>query len=301
MKGNQPLISIVTPTYNREAFLAEAIQSVIDQTYENFELIIVDDGSTDGSEVLVQRYVQEDSRIRYFKQHNQGQSVARNRGIQESRGEFVCFLDSDNKWFPDKLEVSVKAFADNSSVDIVYGNNVTISETGAELSRSNMPRHSGMITERLLADNFISMNTTMVRKHCFDTLGAFNERDRLAEDYELWLRLSTQFRFLYVPHYFGYYRVMDDQISTDKEARFSANEQIIHSFLEQFPDALTRKQKRAGLCRFYLRKARYLSATGQRRRCFSALRRAFGLDPFWLGPWRTTARVVMDIRGKRAR
>ncbi|MGP4843261.1 glycosyltransferase family 2 protein [Marinobacter sp. 1Y8] len=300
MKANQSLISIVTPTYNREAFLGEAIQSVIDQTYEHFELIIVDDGSTDESEALVQRYVQEDSRIRYFKQHNQGQSVARNRGVQESRGEFVCFLDSDNKWFPDKLEVSVKAFADNPSVDIVYGDNVTISETGAETSRSNMPRHSGRITGRLLADNFISMNTTMVRKHCFDKLGAFNERDRLAEDYELWLRLSTEFRFLYIPHYFGYYRVMDDQISTDKEARFSANERIVLAFLQQFPEALTRKEQRAGLCRFYLRKARYLSATGQLGRCFRSLGRAFVLDPFWIGPWRTSARILMDMRGKRA-
>lgn len=300
MRANQPLVSIVTPTYNREDFLGEAIQSVIDQTYGQFELIIVDDGSTDESEALVERFALNDPRIRYFKQHNQGQSVARNRGIKESQGEFICFLDSDNKWFPDKLEASVKAFYDEPSVDIVYGDNVTISETGAEIDRSNMPRHSGLITERLLADNFISMNTTMVRKHCFDKLGAFNERDRLAEDYELWLRFSTEFRFLYIPHYFGYYRVMDNQISTDKEARYAANEKIIHSFLTRFPDALTRKEQRAGLCRFYLRKARYLSATGQRKRCFKSLGRAFYLDPFWLGPWRTSARILMDMRGKRA-
>ena len=112
------LISVVTPTYNRADFIIEAVESVIEQTYENWEMIIVDDGSKDDTRTVLQPYLDKYSAIKYFYQDNQGQSVARNRGIKESQGDYICFLDSDNKWLPKKLELSVDAAVKNPDIDV---------------------------------------------------------------------------------------------------------------------------------------------------------------------------------------
>ena len=101
------LISIITPTYNREAFLPAAIESVLAQSYKEFELIIVDDGSTDNSRELINAYADKDPRVKYLYQENQRQSVARNYALSIAKGDFICFLDSDNYWPHDKLEKSL--------------------------------------------------------------------------------------------------------------------------------------------------------------------------------------------------
>ena len=287
-----PLVSIVTPTYNRSDFLPEAIDSVLGQTYENFELIIVDDGSTDDTQALVESY-QKDPRIRYFYQANQGQSVARNRGIAESKGEFICFLDSDNAWLPQKLERSLLEFERFPAAHIVYGNSILIDENSAEIGKSTMKRYSGRITHHLLKDNFVSMNTTMTRRQCFDEMGGFNESDRVAEDYELWLRFSTKFEFRYIPEFLGFYRKMDNQISSDKQQRYEGNERLLLKFLEQYPNAVTGKQRRRGLSHFYIRKARYEMSVRAFRAALSDIAAAIQYDPWWQGPWRALAKMVL--------
>src|SRR5690606_27150909 len=191
MSASKPVVSVITPTYNRAAFLPQAIERVLGQTFADLELLIVDDGSTDNTRQLVECYAQ-DKRVRYFYQENQGQSIARNRGLQEARGEFVCFLDSDNAWMLDKLEKSVSVMRVQKDIDVLYGDFVEIDEDGAELGVNTMKRHSGRITQELLKDNFVSMNTTMTRRACFEDMGGFDANDRFAEDYGLWLRLSTR-------------------------------------------------------------------------------------------------------------
>ena len=107
--AEQALISVITPTYNRATFLAEAIDSVLAQSYRNFELLIVDDGSTDDTQTIVNNY-KHDARVVYQFQENQGQSVARNNALHASRGEFICFLDSDDRWLPERLQWALEAF-----------------------------------------------------------------------------------------------------------------------------------------------------------------------------------------------
>jgi len=290
-------VSIITPTYNRADFLPVAIESVQAQSFPDWEMLIVDDGSTDNTAELVNRYSAQDSRIRYFQQPNQGQSVARNHALGEARGEFICFLDSDNAWLPDKLEKQLAVFQQEPDVDIVYGDCITINEQGDEISRANMKRHSGRITLHLLKDNCVSMNTTMIRRRCFDEMGGFDEGDRLAEDYELWLRFSTRFRFHYIPEYLAYYRVMENQLSSDKQARFQANEAILTEFRARFPGVLSRKAFDAGFAHFYTRKARYLASTGQRGQALKPLSTALGYRPFYRVPWRALLAVLLKKRG----
>lgn len=292
LNDTQPLVSVVTPTYNRADFIAKAIDSVLAQSYGHFEMIIVDDGSQDNTRELIEAY--DDPRISYHYQENQGQSIARNRGISLSQGEFICFLDSDNLWFPDKLEKGLAGFQRYPEADIVYGDCVSIDEQGSEISRENMRRYSGRIAALMLKDNFISMNTTMTRRRCFDEMGGFSNKDRYAEDYGLWLKFSTRYRFQYVPEYMAYYRIMDDQLSSDKIHRFMANEKIVLEFLHQYPDAVTRSEAREGLSGFYLRKARYFASVKNRSESYPAIARAIYNQPLSLSVWRGLAKVLIS-------
>ncbi|RMJ06142.1 MULTISPECIES: glycosyltransferase [Marinobacter] len=291
---NKPRVSVITPTFNRADYLPVAIDSVLAQTFGDFELIVIDDGSTDGTPELMKGY-SNDSRVRYVQQPNQGQSVARNRGVAESVGDFICFLDSDNAWVETKLAASLRAFDENPQADVVYGDYVVIDAEGRELGINRMTRYSGRITPMLICDNFVSMNTTMTRRHCFDEMGAFDSNDRLAEDYGLWLRFSTRYQFLYLPEVLGYYRVMEDQISSDKDSRFKANEELILEFLKAYPDALDSLEVRQGLSRFYHRKGRYELSVGRSRSAGRDLGRSLLQYPVWSGPWRLAAKLAVHL------
>lgn len=287
------LISIITPTYNREAFLPAAIESVLAQSYKEFELIIVDDGSTDNSRELINLYSAKDPRIKYLYQENQRQSVARNYALSIAKGDFICFLDSDNYWPQDKLEKSVKAFEQYPEADIVYGDCITIDEQDNELHRNNMRRYSGRIAALLLKDNFVSMNTTMTRRRCFDEMGGMSGKRRVADDYDLWLKFSARFYFQYIPEFLAYYRVMENQISSNKKLRFETNEKIILDFLATYPDAVNDQEKKAGLTAFYARKARHY-ASSDKKEAYAAIRTALEVNPFSFGVWRSFAKIVVS-------
>lgn len=291
MNNLNSLVSIITPTYNRAGFIGEAIKSVLAQSYPHFELIVVDDGSVDDTRAIIEAFG--DERIRYFYQENQGQSVARNLGLGEASGAFICFLDSDNVWFPDKLEKSLEVLQARPEVDIVYGDCVTIDEQGREISRKNMRRHSGRIAHLMLKDNFVSMNTTMTRRRCFDEMGGFSGRRRVADDYDLWLKFSARYQFCYIPEYMAYYRVMDDQISSDKVNRFRTNEAIVRDFLRDYPEAVSAKEAREGLSAFYLRKARHFASVRNRAESFPAIFYALRYTPFSLAAWKGLVRVLL--------
>ena len=290
--SKDPLVSIITPTYNRADFIEQAVNSVLAQTYTCFELLIVDDGSTDNSRDLIEPALA-DARVRYFHQENQGQSVARNLALSEAKGSFICFLDSDNYWPEDKLAHQVELFRQYPDYDVIYGDVVVIDENDREVSRKNMKRYSGHIAKYMIRDNCVSMNTAMARRRCFDELGGMSGTRRVADDYELWLRFSARFRFLYVPEFFAYYRVMDDQISSDKTRRFDSNWQIISDFRRKFPDAMSEKEFDSGFAAFHSRKARYLASQGSRAKALAEMAKALRLQPLRRASWRSVAAVLL--------
>lgn len=292
MESN-PLVTVITPTYNREKYLPEAIDGVLEQTFGNFELIVVDDGSTDNSSEILAAYNAKDDRVRTFQQENQGQSIARNRGLAEARGKFICFLDSDNYWPAEKLQQQIDLFEKHPSADVIYGDTITINEEGRELTRHNMTRYSGHIAKWMLRDNCVSMNTAMARRKCFDQMGGMSGQRRVADDYDLWLKFSARYQFLYVPEFWAYYRVMEDQISSDKTARFDSNEAIIHNFRTNYPDAVTETEFDAGFAVFHVRKARYLASVGRKKEAFGELYKALGYRPFGKVVWRGVAAVAL--------
>ncbi|WP_405420007.1 glycosyltransferase [Marinobacter flavimaris] len=286
------VVSVITPTYNRAEFLPAAISSVLAQTYEDFELIVVDDGSVDHTLKVIKPFL-EDRRVRYFFQENQGQSFARNYALAQSSGEFIGFLDSDDLWCPDKLEKQLKSFNAHPGADIVHGDEALINEQGKVISRKNMRRYSGCITRQLLADNSVSITTALVKRRCFDEMGGFDTSVGVADDYDLWLRFSARYRFHYEPGIVASYRVMEAQISSDKRRRFAANEMIIRNFLMHYGDGLSRQDRRWGLSRFYCRSARYFASIGVRGKAARAIVMAFANTPLSSVVWRSLFRVLV--------
>jgi glycosyltransferase involved in cell wall biosynthesis len=295
MASESPKVSIITPTFNRAVFIVESLKSVLAQTMPDWELLIVDDGSTDTTRVVLEPFLA-NPRIHYFYQPNQGQSIARNNALEKARGAFIGFLDSDDLWCTDKLERQLALFENHPDVDIVHGDESMIDEQGQEISRENMRRYSGRITPQLLADNSVSITTAMVRRECFDEMGGFLASHGVADDYDLWLRFSARYRFHYEPGIVAAYRVMPDQISSDKRRRFAANEKIIKDFLYQYDSALSPQERRWGLARFYCRSARYFASVGDRGKAARKVLKALWNAPLDLVVWRAVYRVLVPQR-----
>lgn len=184
------MISVIIPTYNRYSFLEKAVKSVLKQSLENFELLIVDDGSDDGTKELIQSF--SDERIRYFYQGNRGVSAARNKGIVESRGYLMAFLDSDDCWKEKKLEKQLKFMKSTSS--IISHTQELWYRRGKILNQKKKHRKcAGNLFEKSLEMCSISISTVMVRKSLFDDVGLFDESLPACEDYDMWLRITSKY------------------------------------------------------------------------------------------------------------
>ena len=255
----------------------------------------MDDGSEDNTPDVLKPFLA-DRRVRYVYQENQGQSHARNLALKQATGDFIAFLDSDDVWAPDKLEKQLAVFRANSEVDIVHGDEAIINEQGSVVSLQNMKRCSGRITRYLLADNSVSITTALVRRRCFDEMGGFDTSVGVADDYELWLRFSARYCYQYEPGIVASYRVMADQISSDKRRRYAANERIIQQFLARYGEVLSPGERRWGLARFYCRKARYFASAGERGKAVGAIAGALHNAPLDSVVWRALYRVAVPRR-----
>ena len=207
-------VSVVIPTHNRANYLPLAIESVLTQKPAPLELIVVDDGSSDDTEAVVERY---GDRVVYRKIANSGRpAIPRNVGIELARGELVAFQDSDDEWAPGKLERQLP-FMSGESVAFSYGNAGFMSSSG-EHNRETVIEEAqakrGRVFTDLLQTNFISTLTVVARRDALIAAGGFNEAPELrgVEDYELWLRLSRAGTIEYVPGTLGYYRRHDGNI-----------------------------------------------------------------------------------------
>ena len=184
-----PNVSVIIPTYNRAAMLKEAIDSVLAQDYSDFELIVVDDGSTDNTPDLLNGYR---DNVNWLRQHNQGVSAARNRGVAAASGKFIAFLDSDDLWLPAKLTVQTEFMKSNRDVLICQTEEIWI-RNGVRVNPGKRHRkQSGMIFERSLALCLVSPSAVMVRRGLFEEFGLFDESLPACEDYDMWLRVSSR-------------------------------------------------------------------------------------------------------------
>ena len=209
------LVSIIIPVCNGEKFMKQTLESVYAQSYKNFEVVCVDDGSTDGSSEIIKRF---DPRVIYQFQVNKGQSAARNAGIHLSHGDLIAFLDADDIWFPEKLKLQVNYFLDHPEVSMIHSNmSIGTNDSIITPALPIIKRHIGFsIFDELYLGNFITTASAVVlRSECLKVTGLFDENFRNAEDYDLWLRVAANFKVGYQDVVMGIYRVHGDNLSRD--------------------------------------------------------------------------------------
>lgn len=181
-------VTVIIPTYNRASVIRRAIDSVLAQTFEDFELIVVDDGSDDETELVLLQY---GDRIRVVRQSNRGVSSARNRGVAEAEGRLIAFLDSDDEWLPDKLDLQVDRYHAVGEPFVCHTDEIWMRD-GRELNQKAQHRkQGGRFFVRALERCLISPSSVMVSRGMFDLRGLFDESLPAAEDYDLWLRITA--------------------------------------------------------------------------------------------------------------
>jgi glycosyltransferase involved in cell wall biosynthesis len=225
-RHQEPAVSVVMPVYQGRGHLAAAIESVLAQTFEQLELLVVDDGSTDGSSEIVRTYVERDPRVHYRRQENAGQGAARNAGIGVARGEAVGFLDQDDLWLPDKLARQLPLL---DQTTVVYSDTYILRDDGS----SREERLSDHLDEwpvpatlrSLIVGNTIPVLTALLSRRLLLAHGGFTSDPALkgVDDYDLWLRLAAAgVTFSYVPEPLAVYRVHEAAMSADQVGMASA-------------------------------------------------------------------------------
>jgi glycosyltransferase involved in cell wall biosynthesis len=199
--GDGPAVSVIVTAYNEEQHIAEALESVLEQTFRDFEIVVIDDGSTDRTSEIVREYAQQERvPIRYLYQSNSGQPAARNRGIRNAQGSYVAFLDADDMWLPSKLKRQMQYLRSSPGLAWVYCDAYRFdSVTGRtrQLASQGQRLHKGDVLRPLLLGNFIVSVTPVVRRDVFEEVGYFQESSSVrgggGEDWDMWLRIAARY------------------------------------------------------------------------------------------------------------
>ncbi|MEH2454788.1 glycosyltransferase [Nostoc sp.] len=228
------VISVIIPAYNSEKTIKETIESVLDQTFANFELIIINDGSQDSTVDVITQI--QDSRIRLFSYPNAGGNVSRNRGLNLAVGEFVSFLDADDLWTPDKLQSQFKALQEDVTAKVAYSWADYINQNGKFLLSGKRINVNGNVYENLLVNNFLENGSNpLICRKALITLGGFDESLSAAQDWDMWLRLASKFDFICVPSVQILYRISANSLSSNLVRQEKACLQVLKIAYKERP------------------------------------------------------------------
>jgi glycosyltransferase involved in cell wall biosynthesis len=214
-----PKVSVVIPTYQSAKYIQEAIDSILNQAYKDYEIIVVDDGSTDDTIQVLKKY---GTRIKVIRQENRGAANARNRGILASCGEYIAFLDSDDVWMPNKLELHINILENNPEIGIVFSDVICVFGDRKTKYFNFRNPHSGEVYIHLFIRNFIPMSAAVVRKKCFEEVGLFDESLSASEDHDMWLRIARFFKVDFIDEPLAH-----AHISVVREQRMSSYEIVL--------------------------------------------------------------------------
>ena len=285
-----PRVSVVIPTRNRQHLLPFAVRSVLDQTFRDLEVLVVDDASEDRTSDVVAGF--SDGRVRYLRQDpRQGGAAARNAGVRASRGDFIAFLDDDDEWLPEKLEQQMALFEADPELGVVYSGYLVVERESGRVLARKVAECRGDLSRNLRVRNVLGNTSSVVlRRSCFDTAGLFDEQLPSFEDYDFWLRLSAHFRFDFVERALMKYYVHGTRISTDLQALDCGIDILLrkHGASPEFCRNLGRQSLRLGV--------QYCSR-GETEKGRRALVRAIRLAPAELKPY---LNLTLSLLGKRA-
>lgn len=254
-----PLVSVIMAAYNAADFIGEAIESVLNQTYENLELIIVNDGSVDDTDLIVQKYLN-DSKLKYFSQKNAGQTIAKNNGIKAAAGEVIGFCDADDYWHSEKLHKQMAILLSDAKIGVVYSDIQAIDQDGKKIKTDEqLIGKSGHILDDLLFDNFIPFGSAIFRVKCIQEHGGFNESYRMGIDWDLWLRFSTTWKFGFCPEKLYFYREWEGQMSRNYNGRYKGALVILENFKNRYPTFIKKNYYRKAVSDIYANYAYHIS------------------------------------------
>lgn len=286
-----PKVSVIIPAYNCERFIGAAIESVLQQTFRDYEIIVVDDGSTDKTNEVVQRYR---GRLQYLKQSNNGQAMARNLGFRHSSGEYLAFLDADDIWYPNMLETEVAALAADPKFGLVYSDLDIIDENGRIIEKSYLSKRA---KRKKPIKTFLDYHSTpfpsasLKRRSIFEKAGAFDTSFyQGGEDALLWAKMYRLADFGWIPEALAQRRIHRQQVSHARQRRFEADSMLYNKLWELFSDDPDEQARLlTSYARIWSREGQRLVKEGQHdegRRC---LFRSFRFYPFY---WRNYIRIA---------
>ena len=256
-----PTVSVIIHTYNNEKFIAETVESVLNQTYKDYEIIVVDDGSADGTRDALVPYMQ---KIRYHYKENGGIASAKNAGISLSETEFVAFLDHDDLWAPDKLQLQMEHFNENPQIGLVYAKYTSFRD-GKELRTKPEKGYSGWIFKELLSKSFIQTSTVVVKRECLDAVGPYDETFSLGDEYDMFLRIARKFQCGFVDKGLTRYRVHDTNASNNDFLFDNENLGVYKKIYNNFTDldGVEKKILRKRIARYSMKVAEGLYRQGK--------------------------------------
>jgi glycosyltransferase involved in cell wall biosynthesis len=280
-----PLVSIIIPAYNAERFIGETLRSVLLQTYQNIEIVVVDDGSTDDTAAIVRQFAEQDQRIILIQQSNTGVAAARNCAIRHSHGEFVAPIDSDDIWYPHKIEKQVECFLHASAdTGLVYTWSAHIDEEGCLTGGYNAGDREGSVLVDLVYRDFIGNGSVpLIRRTYLDVVGGYNKslRDRGAqgcEDWELALRVAERYKFLVVAEFLVGYRQAFGSMSSLGIA-MEQSYSLTAAYIKQNHPEIPRVVYKWSKAEFYYYLAQEARQGGKQWRALACILKAAILDP----------------------
>jgi len=245
-------VTVVVPCFNTKKYVDEALLSIRNQTYTNLDIIAVNDGSTDETPQLLDRHAECDARVRVVHQRNRGLPGARNAGLRQARGEFVCFLDADDVMVPDKIEKQMQFLRDNPGIDLVYSD-YFVGDSDLELIGLKAARlPEGKVLDAFSHKNWLAVMTPLVRRSLVESVGEFDETLRASEDWDYWIRCAMTGTFGYLPGPLAIYRMYPTQMHNDGRRMFTAEKQVVNKHFRS-----NAGQYRPALAAFYERQAKY--------------------------------------------
>lgn len=282
-----PKVSVIIPTYNRADFLTEAVDSVLNQTWRDFEIIVVDDGSTDGTRDVVGRY---GDRIKYFHKQNKGPSSARNFGTSKAHGNFLAFLDSDDIWEPNKLDIQMNFLQSHPEIKLI--------SCGSYIMGNSRKRKfhirgdlSGDLFLTLYQRSFINTSSVVLTQDCFFQVGPFDETIQTAEDYDLWLKVARHFPMAYLDTPLVGIRKHPDKLSKNKiELRKNAI-QVLQTHFD--PERVPARIYRRRLSDLYVYLGRGYLKIGDSGAARASFRHSMGLMPLRFRPIRYFLKALL--------
>jgi glycosyltransferase involved in cell wall biosynthesis len=270
-----PKVDVIIPTYNRSELLHSAITSVLNQTYQDFEIIVVDDCSEDDTPKVIKNF--ENHKIRSIRHGtNQGEGRARNTGILNSNAEYVAFLDDDDEWVPEKLYLEVDLLEKASpQVGGVYTGYLAVDKVTGETLDQRIPELRGDIYKQMIRENVVGTSSTvLVRKECFNGVGLFDESVVWGLDYDMWIRIAKQFHFEYIEEPLVKYHVHANQISNNTDLKIRGMEALLKKYERFFAE--DRKQ----FSQHYRDLGSLCCENGRPLKAQVAFLKAIGLYPF---------------------